>query len=198
MVDPRTARLWSFRTLYAGLAVLIILFGLLPLSAAPDGWPLPDAVVQMMPDWLHPHDWPGTDLLLVLTLVWVLRRPDYVPVMMIAAVFLLDDLVAYRPPGLWTAIVLVATEFLRARESGTRDLPFWGEWAMVAAVMLAMVAVNRLVLAIFMVPQVALGLDLILLAMNVLPYPLAATAVNLALGLYRAAPGEVDSWGRRL
>ena len=51
--------------------------------------------------------------------------------------FLLDDLLSYRPPGLWTALVLIATEVLRARESGTRDLPFWGEWAMVGAVMLA-------------------------------------------------------------
>lgn len=198
MVDPRTAKVWSFRALYAGFAVLIIFFGLLPLSAAPDGWPLPEALVQTLPDWLHPHDWPGVDLLLVLTLVWVLRRPAFVPVALIAAVFLLDDLLSYRPPGLWTAVVLVATEFLRLRESGTRDLPFWGEWAMVAAVMLAMVTVNRLVLAIFMVPQVALGLDLILLAMNVLLYPFVALAVNLALGLYRAAPGEVDTWGRRL
>ena len=100
--------------------------------------------------------------------------------------------------GLWTALVLIATEFLRARESGTRDLPFWGEWAMVGAVMLAMVVANRLILALFLVPQVALGLDLILLATNILLYPVIALAMNFALGLYRPAPGEVDTWGRRL
>lgn len=198
MVDPRTATVWGYRALYAVLAVAVIFFGLLPLSVAPAAWPLPGAVLEAMPDWLYPYDWPGADVLLVLTIVWVLRRPDFAPILLIGAVFLLDDLLSYRPPGLWTALVLIATEFLRARESGTRDLPFWGEWAMVGAVMLAMVVANRLILALFLVPQVALGLDLILLATNILLYPVIALAMNFALGLYRPAPGEVDTWGRRL
>lgn len=198
MVDPRTASLWGYRTLFLGLAALIIFMGLLPLSALPSAWPLPDAVLGYFPDWLYPYDWPGFDLLLVLTLVWVLRRPDFVPLLLVALVFLVDDLLSFRPPGLWTAIVLLGTEFLRARESSTRALPFWSEWVMVAMVVGAMSLSYRLILALFMVPQVALGAQLLYVLTTVAAYPVVASVTHYGLGLYRAAPGEVDPWGQRL
>ncbi|MCY1126399.1 rod shape-determining protein MreD [Frigidibacter sp. RF13] len=198
MVDPRTAKLWGFRALFLGLAVLILFFRLLPLSALPQDWPLPQAIVDHMPGWLYPHDWPGTDMLLALTLVWVQRRPDFVPAPLIAAAFLLDDLLTGRPPGLWTLIVVAGTEFLRSREARSRDLPFVGEWLMAGAVIAAMVLANRLVLTIFMVPQVGFGPVVIHMVATILLYSLLAGLMQLTFGLHRAAPGEVDSWGNRI
>ena len=198
MVDPRTATLWGYRSLFLGLVAVILFLRLLPLSALPDAWPLPEGILAHFPDWLYPQDWPGADMLLCLTIVWVQRRPDFAPTLMVAGVFLLEDLLTFRPPGLWAAIVLIGTEFLRQRENSTRDLPFWGEWAMVAAVIAAMTLANRLILALFMVPQVALGQAVLYMVTTIVIYPGLAMVMQYVLGLHRAAPGEVDTWGRRL
>jgi rod shape-determining protein MreD len=198
MVDPRSARLWGYRALFAGFAAAILFFRLLPLSSGPRPWPLPAPVAGLLPDWLYPDGWPGADLLLCLALVWVQRRPDHLPAAAIAAVFLMEDILTMRPPGLWALLALIGTEVLRSRQAITRDLPFWAEWAMVAAVLAAMVLANRLILAVLMVPQAPLGQVLVHALGTLLLYPLVAVFVQYVLGLHRAAPGEVDSWGTRI
>lgn len=198
MVDPRTASLWTFRALFAGLVVLIWFFRLLPLSMMPASWPVPEGLLAHFPDWLYPHQWPGSDLLLALTVVWVFRRPDFVPALLIATVFLLDDLLSMRPPGLWAVIVLAGTEFLRARENAMRDLPFLWEWLLAAAVMAAMMLANRLILAVFLIPQVSFGPVFLQLVATILVYPVVAVAMQMAFGLRRAAKGEIDMFGQRL
>ncbi len=198
MVDPRTARLWGFRTLFLGLFALILFFRLLPLSALPNSWPLPDALLDRFPGWLFPRQWPGSDALLCLTLVWVQRRPDFIPAPMVAALFLLDDFLAMRPPGLWALIVLLGTEFLRLREARTRDLPFPGEWMMAAGLIVTMTLANRLVTAVFMIPQVGFGPVILHMLATIALYPVLALFMQYVFGLHRAAPGEVDTWGNRL
>ncbi len=42
MVAPRTATLWGYRSLFLGLVAVILFLRLLPLSALPDAWPLPE------------------------------------------------------------------------------------------------------------------------------------------------------------
>ncbi|MCX8509471.1 MAG: rod shape-determining protein MreD [Rhodobacteraceae bacterium] len=179
MVDPRTARRWAYQSLFLGLVALILFFRLLPLS-------------------MRPVEWPTPDLLLCLTVVWVLRRPDYIPVLAVAGVFLLEDLLTMRPPGLWALIVLIGTEFLRRRENATRDLPFGWEWLMAGGVMLAMGLVYRFALALFMIPQVSFGPVLVQMLATAAIYPLLAIVLQLAFGLRRSAPGEIDAFGQRL
>lgn len=198
MVDPRTAARLSYRALYVALALFSLFVRLLPLSAAPQPWPLPETMLAAMPDWMMPAEWPGPDMLLCLTILWVQRRPDFVPAPLIATVFFLDDLMTMRPPGLWALIVLVGTEILRARETGMRDLPFWGEWLVGGLVMAAMVLAYRFALALFLVPGVSLGPAILNLLATVALYPLLALALQVAFGLSRTATGEVDALGQRL
>jgi len=179
MVDPMRARHLAYRLLFLGLAAFFLFLRLLPLSAMPARIP-------------------GPDLVLALTLLWVLRRPEQVPAPMIAAVFLVEDLMTGRPPGLWAAIVLGGTEFLRAREQGLRDAHFLFEWMGAGLVVLAMILFNRLVLALFVVPQAALGPEMLHGVMTILAYPVLAIALQTTVGLRRAAPGEVDAMGRRI
>ena len=75
--------------LYVAAALVIVMAGLLPLG----------------PGWVR---WTGPDLLLALTFAWVLRRPDQAPVLLVAAVFLLADLLTLRPPGLRAARSVMA------------------------------------------------------------------------------------------
>ena len=198
MVDPRTARRMGYRALYLGLVAFVLFYRLLPLSALPSPWPLPEFVLTRMPLWMMPDQWPGADVLLCLTVVWVLRRPDFIPAVLVAGVFLLDDLLAMRPPGLWAAIVLLGTEFLRARETATRDLPFLGEWMMAGVVIAAMTLANRSVQVLFMIPQVGLGAAILYMLATIAAYPILAYAMQLVFGLRRAATGEVDALGHRL
>lgn len=198
MIDPRSAGLWGFRGLFLALVALSMFLRLLPLSVTPESWPLPGAVLAWFPDWLHPYDWPGADWLLCLTVVWLLRRPDFVPALVVAGVFFVDDLLTMRPPGLWALIVLASTEFLRARENATRDLPFLWEWLMAGAAMAMMMLAYWLLNGLFMIPQVGVGVVLLQLFATVLLYPFLAFGLEWALGLRRAAKGEIDMFGQRL
>ncbi len=179
MIDPHAATRFGHRALYVALVALILFLRLLPLSTAPSPWP-------------------GPDLILCLTVVWVLRRPDHLPALIIALVFFADDLLALRPPGLWSLIVLLGTEFLRSRESATRDLPFLLEWVFAGAAIAAMILANRFVMALFMIPDAGFGQVLLQYLATILAYPVIAGLMQLAFGLRRAAPGEVDALGHRL
>jgi rod shape-determining protein MreD len=179
MVDPVAAHRLGYRLLYVGLAAGLLFVRVLPLSAQP---------VRV----------PGPDLVVALTIVWVLRRPDYVPALLIAAVFLVEDLLLMRPPGLWAVIVLVGTEFLRSREATLRDLPFAVEWLVAGTLIAAMTLVRELVLAAFLVPQGAAGLVALQGLATILAYPLVVLLAHFGFGLRKAAPGQVDALGHRL
>lgn len=173
MVDPRTLRMWGFRVGYLAIAVLASFFYLLPIEVGSGHWP-------------------GPDLILAFAFAWVMRRPDYVPVFLVAIVMLVADFIFLRPPGLWTALTVVALEFLRGREPTSRDMPFAIEWAMVAAVMLAMAILYRLCLAIFMVDQTSLGLAILGQISTLLSYPVVVGVSHYGLGISKISPAEAD------
>ena len=150
-----------------------------------------------MPLDLGPGGFPGPDVLLLLPLSWVVMRPDYVPVTLLAVVFFLADLLFMRPLGLWTALVILASEFLRVRSFTLRDTPFLLEWLQVAAAITVIFVINTLVLALFAVAQPGLGLTLIRLIATILAYPLVVILAGRAFGLKKIVPGEVDRLGHR-
>lgn len=179
MVDPVTSQRLAFRGLFFALAASILFVRMLPLST------LPPRI-------------PGPDLLVCLVATFVIRRGDYAPAWAIVLVMLLEDFLTMRPPGLWALVVLFGSQFLRSRANLTRDLPFLLEWAMVSAVLVAMTLVYRLVLAVFMVPQVGLGPVVLQIVITLVTYPLFVIAAHFTVGLRKAAPGQVDALGHRL
>jgi rod shape-determining protein MreD len=179
MAESAATRRLMGRTIFVTLALVIAFVRLLPLGEGAGGVP-------------------GPDLLVALAFAWVLRRPDYVPVPVLAAVMLVADFLFMRPPGLWAAITVMGAEFLRNRETAFRDLPFLAEWGMVASLLLGMTLANAAVLLVLMVDQPSLGLTLLQLIATILAYPLVVAVTVFALGLRRAAPGEVDDRGHRL
>lgn len=179
MSDAPRARVWVGRATYAGLCLLLMFLALLPLGMIPPAFA-------------------GPDLILAVTLAFVARRPDFVPVALLAAVFLLADLLLQRPPGLGAAVVLVVTEMLRSRAGGLRNMPFPLEWIAVALCVAAVTFGTRLILALTMTPQAPLGLSLIQMVMTILCYPLVVALARLLFGVSRPAPGEVDALGHRL
>ena len=179
VIETLRASVWSYRAMFVFIALILLFLRLLPLGS-------------------QAGHWPGPDLLLCLTLVWVMRRPDYLPALLITAVFLIEDLILLRPPGLWTAIILLATEFLRGRAALTRELNFVVEWMLVAGLMVAMLLAYRLMFTVSLLPQPGFGFALVQTIWSVSCYPLVVMASTLALDLRKPAMGEVDNFGRRL
>jgi rod shape-determining protein MreD len=170
---------WIFRSLFLALAVFLLFIRLLPLSSAPGTLP-------------------GPDILLCLILAWVVRRPDFLPMPLILVVILAEDLILMRPPGLWTAIVILGTEFLRNRAALTRELNLLAEWMLISGVMLGMMLAYRLVLGLAFVPQPAFGFAVVQVLWSMALYPLVVALSRLTLDLRKPATGEVDNFGRRL
>lgn len=179
MAEGVRRRAWLYPSVFAGIAMLLFVLRLLPLGAEAGAWP-------------------GPDLLLCLILAWVIRRPDYLPAALIAGVVLVEDLLVMRPPGLWAALVLMASEFLRSRSALTREVSFPIEWLLVSGLMLALRLGERLISALAFLPQPGLGEELIQTLASILCYPLVVGFCWLILDLRKPAMGELDAFGRRL
>lgn len=178
MIDPaRGRRLWGL-TGYVGISLAILIVALLPLAPGRVGWP-------------------GPDLLTALTLAWVLRRPEQVPVLVIAALALTADVLLMRPIGLGAVILVVGSEAARLREHRWREQRFLVEWLGVGTLMGAMMLADRVLRTILAVPQTLapmppLGQDLLRLIATVAAYPLVVWLARTLVGLRRAAPGETE------
>lgn len=180
MADPNPqTEVWVRRMLFVVLALVIMFSQLLPLPSPPERWP-------------------GPDLLVALCFAWAFRRPDYVPALTVAGVFLLADLLFQRPPGLWAALMVLATEFLKRRTMQVRDMPYLVEWMTVASTLLIAMIAYRATLSILLIDQAPLGAALIQTVMTILAYPIVAALSQVAFGVRKAAPGEVDALGHRL
>lgn len=174
MVESAQTRAWLMRALYLALCILLAFFALLPLNTAPSTWA-------------------GPDLILALTCAWVLRRPEFVPVSLIAGVFFLTGLLFQLPPGLWAALVVIGTETLRSRAPGLRDLTFAAEWATVSVTLTLMSLANQIILGILLVDRPPLGLSLMQLVMTLAAYPVMVYISQIAFGVRKQAPGDVDA-----
>lgn len=174
MAERSATYLWAMRALYVAICVALMFLHLLPLDTLPRGWA-------------------GPDLMLALTLAWGLRRPEFVPPLLVAAIFLLSDLLFHRPPGLWAALVLIGSQTLRARAPDLRDLTFPVEWLSVTTTLVAMTLGYRIILGILMVDQAPLGLSLMEMLMTLAAYPFVVLVSQWGLGVRKVAPGELDA-----
>jgi rod shape-determining protein MreD len=177
-MDRQTSHLWLKRSLYVFLALLIMFLHLLPLDTQPDRWPFPD-------------------MLIALTFAWVLRRPEYVPIFLVAAVMLMADLLLQRPPGLLAALVVFGSAYLRSAAPGMRDAGFMAEWTTAAVVIAGIFILNRVILAILSVQQAALGPVVIQVVLTIAVYPLVVLLSQNVLGVRRVSVSDPGTRGAR-
>lgn len=175
----RIRHLWLYRALFLGLAVLVIFVQLLPLHPGPGKIP-------------------GPDVLLLLALSWVFMRQEFVPLIVVAAIFLLADILFMRPFGLWAALAVVAVEYLRHRAHQMREVSFLTEWFVVAVLIGAMTVVYVLVQSFLAVQQPPLGMTLIRLFFTIICYPLVVVLGGRMFGLRKPRAGDSDAMGLRV
>jgi len=157
------ARIWFFRLVYVGVALLILFTQLLPLDTAPRAWA-------------------GPDVLMCVTMAWTVRWPAYAPTWLVAIVALIADLLLQRPPGLMALLIVVGSEYLRYRATGPNQAGAVIEWLSAALVMGGIFIVYRSVLGILGVGQAKLGLMLTQILGTMLVYPLVAFLCRITLG----------------
>lgn len=160
------------------LAMVILFFQLLPLETTPR--------------WFA-----GPDLLLAFACAWCLRRPDYVPMLVLCALFLLADLLLQRPPGLWALLALIGCENLKGQGRTLRDSNFLAEWLSVSVVIIAIMLANRILLAIALIDLPGWGLSLSEAGMTLLVYPLVVAISHWLMGVRKMTPGDLDALGQR-
>ncbi len=167
MAEGIFSRKWLMRLVYAVLCLTLLFLQLLPLETTP-------------------RRWAGPDFMVVFSLAWAVRQPDYTPPLLVAGMFLLADFLLMRPPGLLAAIMVVVCEVQRARAASLRDASFATEWVTAAAVMMLGMMGYRALSTIFLVEQVSFGLMLMQVMMNVAVYPVIVLLSHLLFGVRRS------------
>ena len=176
MIDADLVRIWTMRALFVGLSLAVIFFHLLPLSH------LPPRVA-------------GPDLITLMVFAWALRRPEYVPVWLVALVALLADLVLQRPPGLWAALTVIVAETLKNGERRQRETNFLLEWLSVSFSIFAMGLVYQLIKLLLIIEPIGWVLALSAGLTSILAYP-AVVALSRLLGVSRHGRGDGDRLGQ--
>ncbi|MEM6609755.1 MAG: rod shape-determining protein MreD [Pseudomonadota bacterium] len=173
-MGPSAWHIWTYRLTFVVLGLAIIAFSLLPLGQ--------NTGVLV-----------GPDLLLAFTLAWILRQPSVVPIGVIVALFLTADFLLQRPPGLWTALVLLVTESLRTRRAQTTEYNFIVEWAWVTVAIFTIIVGERFVLWVLLAPQSSLGLALVYGLTTAAVYPAIVLISHYVIGLRRLGPTDAES-----
>ena len=179
MTENSVSRLWFMRFVFVALSVALIFAHVLPLQTAPTGWAAPD-------------------LVLAGAFGWGLRRPDFVPTTLFVLVVFFADLMLDRAPGLFTALALFSLESLKARAGRVRDMPFTVEWFAASVAIASTILLYRIILALFLVEQLALKLAVTQIVLTILCYPVVIAISWLFFGLKKPSLGEVNALGQRL
>lgn len=135
------------------------------------------------------HAWPTPDLLFALCCFWVIRRPESAPLLLIAALGLLADLILMRPVGIGALGLVLATEVLRASVRAVRETPLLVEWLFVSLLVLAMCLFHALILWLSLGNLPGLRAMAAYGLATAAVYPVVALFCGLILGV-RHRPGQ--------
>ena len=171
MISPATLHRWGYAALFAALAALVVFLRILPTGSSAGGFPPPDFIV-------------------LAGFAWVAHRPDYVPVLLFAALLLVTELLFLRPPGVASALAVIGLEAIRARAGLLRERGFLNEWVTVGVTLGLMLVGERILLAVFFVDQPAFSLVALGYIINIIAYPVVAALSVWVFRVRRLAPGE--------
>ncbi|MDG2340003.1 MAG: rod shape-determining protein MreD [Paracoccaceae bacterium] len=177
MAERYRTHLWAMRLLYAALCSLVMMFHLLPLGQL--------ATVSFTPD-----------VILCLTLAWVIRRPEYAPILLIAIVALLADLLLMRVPGLWAALVVLLANSIGKKRRRMRSTGFAVEWFRVSSGIAVIFVVQRIALSLLFVEPAPIIANLAQFIATIAAYPLIVALTAGVLRIRKPDLIEAEAGGR--
>ncbi len=156
-------------------------------------------LVNIVPFEFWPRRFPGPDLMVAITFVWLLRRPNQVPAPLVAAVFLIADILLMRPLGLWAALMVISVEFLRSRRINIKERAFLAEWALAAGTLFATTVAYTVIVSIALFEWGPMPVDkaAIQAFSTVLAYPLVAATAKYVLGVTVLTAKDFHSSGEK-
>ncbi|MGV6838578.1 MAG: hypothetical protein ACWA40_00130 [Planktomarina sp.] len=92
------------------------------------------------------------DLILALTLSWALYRPDVLQPILVGTALLCADFILQKPPGLWAALVVLGTVFLRGRKAEYDHRTFIDTWVLLSIVTICLFVLYNFVLRVTFSP----------------------------------------------
>ena len=131
------------------------------------------------PIFLFPIPIPSPDLIYCFAVAWIVRRPDYVPTIAIIIAALTIELLLFNSPGLWSAFLLLMTEYFRMNATQIRILPFLNEWAIISLIYAIVQAAYLLILTILFEPSATIQAAILYLLATVIAYPIVVMLVNI-------------------
>jgi len=170
---------WMHRMTYLGLGLLLLMQAILPLD-------------------LRAHHIPGPDILYGITMAYVIRRPEYVPLWSVVLIFFLRDVLTMSPLGLGTFVFIIATEAVRLNLLTFREFFFGIEWLWISVIFAAVLLVQNLVLALTLSFSPKLSEILYEFAFTTLAYPLIVLILRYLFSMDRPAAGKTDARGHRI
>ena len=171
---PTPRRIWAYRGIYLGLGLGVIFFRILPLQTGTPGLP-------------------GPDIILAITLAWILRQPAAVPIGAIVFLFLLGDFLLQQPVGLWTLLAVMAVMALDSRRITLTEASFLVEMTIVAGVILAMIVAERVTLWVLLSDQPSLGLVLMEGLATIVIYPIVVFVSKFLLGMDKLSLVDLEA-----
>ena len=145
--------------------------------------------IELTPVFALPLSALKPDLIYCFIAAWLLRRPDYVPTAAIVGIVVAAELMRLQTPGLWSAILLVLSEFLRAQAARFAKQSFWSEWLLISVTFAAATIFYLFALTLAFMPTPSSDHSLLHIASTVVAYPFAAglTSIVFRVNKFRTA-----------
>lgn len=179
MDDITPWQFWLRRAGFIAIATMFILQALIPLD-------------------LTANRLPGPDVLYCVTMAYIIRRPEFVPLWAIFFVFFLRDILSMAPLGIWTLLVITSTEIVRSNLQAFREYFFGIEWLWIAGIFGAILLTQQLILSItlsFTPTFVDLALQFFFTAAI---YPVIVAFMKYGFRIECPAAGKTDAKGHKL
>ena len=154
----------TYTLFFLMISFVLIFFRLLPLSHLPTDWALPD-------------------LLLCITLAWCLRFPASAPIILLGFLFLIQDILFQRPPGLFAASAFVLCEWCKRQSSQALEFPFSLEWLTATTAMLMIFFLTQVVSMLSLISTPPLHLGLRETCVTIMAYPFVVLLLRFGISL---------------
>ncbi|WGI23358.1 hypothetical protein [Amylibacter sp. IMCC11727] len=179
MEDTSPLRLWMYRLSFVLVGMVFILWAIIPFDLSAGSLPVPD-------------------IFYCITMALIVRRPEYVPIWSIFAVFFMRDILTQAPLGLATLLIVMGSEVVRGNIQAFREYIFGLEWLWMATIFVAVTLVQHVLLLLTLSSAPRLVEQVLLILFTVIAYPVTVGVMKYAMGITKPRPGVTDAWGKRL
>lgn len=146
--------------------------------------------LAILPMGLTADSTPFPDLMFCVIAAWVIRRPETAPLLAIAAIGLVGDVMMMRPLGLWTLLLVLGSEGLRISERAFRDIPFVLEWIYVSGFLIIMIILQNVILLVSFADVYDFGMLAWHVMRTIAIYPIVAAVLYWIFRIRAPKPNE--------